>query len=143
MGKWLEKLLGFDELVGEDLVKVTYYVGLIFIAGWAVMSLLSALGFLFSDFFFAVGRILSTPVIASVAVLLWRIGAEWLINDWRRADPLRDSVIDGEVLTPDTKQGAADRHEPEPGADPAFEDAVDVDSVVIDPTEGSAAKGAP
>lgn len=117
MGQWLEKLLGFDELFGEDLVKVAYYFGLVFIVGWAIMSALSALGYLFSDFFFAIGRLLATPVIAIGAAVLWRIAAEWLINDWRRAD-ITDTIIEGEIVTREPTEAAEDvAHEGEAGVE--------------------------
>ncbi|MEO0817523.1 MAG: DUF4282 domain-containing protein [Pseudomonadota bacterium] len=73
---WIEKFLSFDELIGASLTRITYFVGLIIIIGWAVLRMIGALGYLFADFFYAVGTLIAAPLQAVFAILIWRLVAE-------------------------------------------------------------------
>jgi hypothetical protein len=102
MGNWLEKFLSFDRMMGEDLVRKTYYLGLLLIAGWAVLSLLGALFFIFSNFSRSISLIVTTPLIALFALMIWRVIAERLMLDWQGVDDEPEAgdeaPIPGEVV---------------------------------------------
>lgn len=121
MGNWLEKFLSFDRMMGEDLVRKTYYLGLLMIAGWAVLSLLGALFFIFSNFSRSISLIVTTPLIALFALMIWRVIAERLMLDWQgvedEPEASEEAPIPGEVV------GAGAAAEPE-------EEVVDVEFAV-------------
>lgn len=103
MGNWLEKFLSFDRMMGEDLIRKTYYFGLLLIGGWAVLTLLRALIILFSNFSLAVSLIITTPLMALFALMIWRIIAERLLLGWEAVEtetgmPEEDAPIQGEVV---------------------------------------------
>ena len=121
MGNWLEKFLSFDRMMGEDLVRKTYYLGLLLIAGWTVLSLLGALFFIFTNFGRAISLIVTTPLIALFALMIWRVIAERLMLDCQGVEDVpeagEDAPIPGEVV------GAGAAAEPE-------EEVVDVEFAV-------------
>ncbi|MEO0465257.1 MAG: DUF4282 domain-containing protein [Pseudomonadota bacterium] len=105
---WTEKLLDFDRRIGPELTRPIYYLGLIVIAGLVLGAMLMSLTSLFSDFFGSLGRLIGAPFVGVLAVLVWRLMCEWAFLYF------------------------ADRTE---AAEFDFEDAVDVDSVVITPED--------
>lgn len=102
MGNWLEKFLSFDRMMGEDLIRKTYYLGLLLIAGWAVFSLLGAFIFIFSNFSRSISMIVTTPLIALFALMIWRVLAERLMLDWQDVEDApeesEEAPIPGEVV---------------------------------------------
>ena len=105
---WTEKLMDFDQRIGPELTRPVYYLGLIVIAGLVLGTMLMSLGTLLSSFFGSLGRLIGAPVVGLLAVLIWRLICEWAYLFF--AD--REAVAD-------------------------FEDAVDVDGVVIDPEDAA------
>ncbi|MCI4644941.1 MAG: DUF4282 domain-containing protein [Hyphomonadaceae bacterium] len=108
MGNWLEKFLSFDRMMGEDLVRKTYYVGLVLIAGWVVLSLLLALVSVFSNFGRALSLIVTTPLLALFALMIWRVIAERLMLDWQNGDTNSEDAQADEAPIPGEVVGAAD-----------------------------------
>ena len=108
MGNWLEKFLSFDRMMGEDLVRKTYYLGLLLIAGWAVLTVLGALFMVFSNFGAALSLVVTTPLIALFALMIWRVIAERLMLDWQDTEYAEEAAdedpIPGEVVNAATSQ---------------------------------------
>ncbi|MEM1106281.1 MAG: DUF4282 domain-containing protein [Pseudomonadota bacterium] len=101
---WIERFLTFERLLGADLVRVTYYAGLVVILGWAILRILASLALVFSDLFAAIGLFLAVPLQALFAILLWRLLAEAAWVFFRGEEEI---VIEAAPQAPDYSEGFA------------------------------------
>ena len=87
----LQRFLTFDKLIGTTLIKVLYYIGLIGIALYAVIMLLSGLGVMVSQSFIGgIGMIIAAIIGGAVSLLFWRFMCELYMLFFRISDDLRE-----------------------------------------------------
>ena len=79
----ISSFLTFDNLIGTKLIKVLYFVGMIFILISGLISFFGA----FKVGFFAV---LIAPVVTLVGLVFWRFLCEIYLLFFRMSDDLRD-----------------------------------------------------
>ena len=79
----VSSFLTFDKLIGTKLIKVLYYVGMVFILISGLTTLLAA----FKAGFMAV---LIAPVVTLVGLVFWRFLCEIYLLFFRMSDDLRD-----------------------------------------------------
>ncbi|HYD36799.1 MAG TPA: DUF4282 domain-containing protein [Allosphingosinicella sp.] len=91
----LSHFWGFEKLLGGTLVRIVYYIGLVGIALWVLIALISALGMLGYSPVTGLGMILVTLVGAAFALVFWRVTCElWLIvfKTFDRLGEIRDRL---------------------------------------------------
>lgn len=76
MGDFISKLTSFDTLIGERLVKIVYFIGLVVIALSFVVGLFGAFATLQYSFLGFLGQLIMVPIIALLSVLFWRFICE-------------------------------------------------------------------
>jgi hypothetical protein len=103
----LQRILGFDRLLGPDLVKLVYYFGAATIVVLAVGALLTAI---FSLVGGNVGagamQLLAVPAVAAVAFVYWRFLCELFMLAflaYERLGEIRDAmrIATGQASAPD------------------------------------------
>jgi uncharacterized membrane protein len=73
----LQRVLGFERLIGPTLVKLVYWVGLAAIVIACGLGLMAGLGALFSgNLGEGFVRLLATPVVAAATLIGWRFACE-------------------------------------------------------------------
>lgn len=113
MQDWVAKFLSFDRLIGLQLTKAMYYLGLVVIIGYVLWTMLTALGHLFGDFFYSLGQLIGAPIAGLLAIVLWRLVSERTYIYFRdnvgdeTAPHRQDEVIEtGFTLDPAEEAGA-------------------------------------
>lgn len=97
----LNYFIGFDKLLGRQLITILYYLGLIGIAFGFIAGLLGGLGMMVGvSFFGGVGMIIATVIGTAVGVLFWRFVCELYVLFFRMAEDLRE--LKNGKLTPVT-----------------------------------------
>ncbi len=87
----LQRFLTFDKLIGTTLIKILYYVGLVGIALYALVLVLTGLGVMVSQSFIGgIGLILAAIVGGAVSLLFWRFMCELYMLFFRISDDVRD-----------------------------------------------------
>ena len=83
--------IGFDKLLGKQLITILYYLGLAGIALGLIAGVLGGLGMMVGvSFFGGVGMILGSVIGAAIGVLFWRFVCELYVLFFRMAEDLRD-----------------------------------------------------
>jgi len=83
--------IGFDKLLGKQLITILYYLGLAGIALGFIAGVLGGLGMMVGvSFFGGVGMIIATIIGSAIGVLFWRFLCELYILFFRMAEDLRD-----------------------------------------------------
>jgi hypothetical protein len=83
--------IGFDKLLGKQLITILYYLGLVGIAFGFLAGILGGLGMMFGvSFFGGVGAVIATIIGTAIGVLLWRFICELYVLFFRMAEDLRD-----------------------------------------------------
>ncbi|MEA3051280.1 MAG: hypothetical protein QOG72_183 [Sphingomonadales bacterium] len=91
----LSHFWGFEKLLGGTLVRIVYYIGLVGIALYVLIALVSSLGVLAYSPAMGLGGILLTLVGAVFALVFWRVTCElWLIvfKTFDRLGEIRDRL---------------------------------------------------
>jgi hypothetical protein len=86
----VNQFLNFDKLIGSQLIKILYYLGLIGIALGVIGGVFGGLASMGSGFFSGLGMIIGVIIGGVLAVLFWRFMCELYIILFRMADDLRD-----------------------------------------------------
>ncbi len=86
----LSQFLNFDKLIGTTLIKVMYYIGLVGIALYAIVTFLGGLGMMTQSFMGGLGMVIAALVGAVVGLLFWRFICEIYLLFFRISDDLRD-----------------------------------------------------
>ena len=79
MGDILGKLTNFDKLIGERLIKILYFIGLVIIAIGFLFGIIAAVALLGQGFGAFLVQLILTPVFTLLAVLFWRFTCELYI----------------------------------------------------------------
>lgn len=90
------KLLSFDKLMGEGLIKLLYYIGLIFITLGALGSLFAALAAFRLSFGAGFSGLLLTCFGYVVGVLVWRVTCElWIVlfAQYNKVSKIEEAVV--------------------------------------------------
>ena len=91
----VSRFWGFEQLLGGALIKVVYYIGLVGIALWVLVALLSSVNAMGYSAGAGLGGIVITLVAALFAVVFWRVTCElWLIifQIYDRLGDIRDRL---------------------------------------------------
>lgn len=86
----IQHLLTFEKLIGTKLIKLLYYLGLIGITLFAIVSLLGGLMTMTRDFGMGIAGIVMAIVGFVVGIVFWRFICELYILFFRISDDLRD-----------------------------------------------------
>ena len=86
----LNQFLNFDKLNGTTLIKVMYYIGLVGIALYAIVTFLGGLGMMTQSFLGGLGMVIAALIGAVVGLLFWRFICEIYLLFFRISDDLRD-----------------------------------------------------
>ncbi len=87
----LQRFLSFDKLMGTTLIKVLYYIGLVGIALYAVVLLLSGLGVMVSQSFLGgISMIVAAILGGAISLLFWRFMCELYMLFFRISDDVRE-----------------------------------------------------
>ena len=105
MGDVFNRFLSFETLIGAGLIKVIYFIGLVFIVIGTLLNMLGALGQLGHAPLAALGWFVFAPIAGVVAVLFWRFVCELYILLFRMSDDLRDIKNDKLGLKPNETGG--------------------------------------
>ncbi|MFZ2030567.1 MAG: DUF4282 domain-containing protein [Vitreimonas sp.] len=105
MNKLIQRIWGFDRLIGPVLVKIVYYVGFAAIAIGAVaglsMALLAIAG---GNIGFAAMQLLAVPAVCIVALVYWRFLCELFMIaflSFERLGEIRNLLSGVPASTPD------------------------------------------
>ena len=90
MGGLLRRLWSFDHLLGVDLVKLIYYVGLIGIVAGAAIGMLFGLVTLTANLGAGVVQLIAIPAVAAVSIVYWRFVCEFFMVIFQMNDRLGD-----------------------------------------------------
>ena len=86
----IQHLLTFEKLIGTKLIMLLYYLGLIGITLFAIVSLLGGLMTMTRDFGMGIAGIVMAIVGFVVGIVFWRFICELYILFFRISDDLRD-----------------------------------------------------
>ena len=86
----LNQFLNFDKLIGTTLIKVMYYIGLVGIPLYAIVTFLGGLGMMTQSFLGGLGMVIAALIGAVVGLLFWRFICEIYLLFFRISDDLRD-----------------------------------------------------
>lgn len=90
------KLLSFDNLMGESLIKLLYFIGLLFIVLAAISSLFMSLGAFRLSFGAGFSGLLMTAIGFVLGVFVWRITCElWIVlfAQYNKVSKIADAVV--------------------------------------------------
>lgn len=96
----VKQFLNFDKLMGQGLVKIVYYVGLVLIALGVLFGVLGGLGALALDFGLGLGTVLGSLIGGVVGVCILRFACELYIAIFKISDDLSAIRASGSSLTP-------------------------------------------
>ena len=97
----VNQFLNFNKLMGQGLVKIFYFLGLVGIGLFVIGGLLSALGTMFGlDFATGLGMLIAVPIVALLMLCGLRLACELYVAIFRIADDLTVIRTNGSSLTP-------------------------------------------
>ena len=86
MGNIVNRFLNFDKMMGTSIIKVLYYIGMVFIAFGVIAAMLGALGSMGSSFMGGLIGLIMAPVMGIVGLLFWRFMCEICILFFKISD---------------------------------------------------------
>ena len=85
----VNQFLNFNKLMGQGLVKIFYYLGLLGIALFVIGGILSALGTMFGlSFMTGLGMLIAVPIIGLLMLCGLRLACELYVAIFRIADDI-------------------------------------------------------
>jgi hypothetical protein len=110
MNTILQRIWGFDRLIGPVLVKIVYYVGFVAIAFGAIGGLFGAvLAIVGGNIGLAAMQLLAVPAVAAVALVYWRFLCELFMLaflSFERLGEIRDLIAGATAPQPDPNHPA-------------------------------------
>lgn len=97
MGNIVNRFLNFDKMMGTSIIKVLYYIGMVFIALGVIGSMLGALGSMGGNFFGGLIALLMAPVMGLIGLLFWRFMCEIYLLFFKISDDLSAIKLRGET----------------------------------------------
>lgn len=99
MGNIVKRFLSFDTMMGTSIVKVLYYIGMVFIALGLIGSIFAAFGAMRFDFLAGLGALIMAPIFAVVGLLFWRFMCEIYLLFFKISDDLSAIKLRGDTGT--------------------------------------------
>lgn len=84
----VSQFLNFNKLMGQGLVKIVYFLGLICILIAVLFGILGAFGAMTLNFFTGVGLLIAAPLGGLIAICFLRFACELYIAIFRMSDDL-------------------------------------------------------
>ena len=97
MGNIVNRFLNFDKMMGTSIIKVLYYIGMVFIVFGVIGSMLGALGSMGGNFFGGLIALLMAPVMGLIGLLFWRFMCEIYLLFFKISDDLSAIKLRGET----------------------------------------------
>ena len=97
MGNIVNRFLNFDKMMGTSIIKVLYYIGMVFIALGVIGSMFGALGSMGGNFFGGLIALLMAPVMGLIGLLFWRFMCEIYLLFFKISDDLSAIKLRGET----------------------------------------------
>ncbi len=98
----VNQFLSFNKLMGQGLVKIVYFLGLIGIALGVLFTILSAFGMMTVSFGTGLGMLIFAPIWGVIAVCFLRFACELYIVLFRMGEDIAAIRGGGSSLTPPT-----------------------------------------
>ena len=86
MGNIVNRFLNFDKMMGTSIIKVLYYIGMVFIAFGVIGAMFTALGSIGSSFIGGLIGLIMAPVMGLIGLLFWRFMCEIYILFFKISD---------------------------------------------------------
>ena len=86
MGDIVNRFLNFDKMMGTSIIKVLYYIGIVFIALGVIGAMLGALGSMRLSFMGGLIGFVMAPVFGVIGLLFWRFMCEIYILFFKISD---------------------------------------------------------
>ena len=99
MGDIVNRFLNFDKMMGTSIIKVLYYIGMVFIAFGVIAAMFTALGSMGSSFIGGLTGLIMAPVMGVVGLLFWRFMCELYILFFKISDDVSAIKLRGEAGT--------------------------------------------
>jgi Domain of unknown function (DUF4282) len=84
----VSQFLSFDKLMGQSLVKIVYFLGIICIALGVLFGVLGAFGMMAIDFGSGLGMLIGAPLAGIIGICFLRFACELYIAIFRIADDI-------------------------------------------------------
>ena len=97
MGDLVKRFTSFDKMMGTSIIKVLYYIGMVFIALFVGMGMFGALASMGNSFMAGLGGLILTPIMGIVGLLFWRFMCEIYILFFKISDDVAAMRVRGEV----------------------------------------------
>ena len=98
----VNQFLNFNKLMGQGLVKIVYYLGLVLIVLGVLFGVLGGLGALAIDFGLGLGTVLGSLIGGIVGICFLRFACELYIAIFKMSDDLSAIRANGSSVTPKT-----------------------------------------
>lgn len=98
----VKQFLNFDKLMGQGLVKIVYYLGLVLIVLGVLFGVLGGLGALAIDFGLGFATLIGSLIGGAVGICFLRFGCELYIAIFKISEDLSAIRANGASLTPKT-----------------------------------------
>ena len=86
----LQHFLSFDKLIGTQLIKILYFLGLIGIILSGIAGVFKAFGLMRYSFSNGIGAIVMALIVTVIGLVFWRFMCEIYMLFFRMSDDLRD-----------------------------------------------------
>ena len=100
MGDIVNRFLNFDKMMGTSIIKVLYYIGIVFIALGVIASMFGALASMGTSFIGGLIGLIMAPVMGVVGLLFWRFMCEIYLLFFKISDDLSVIKLRGEEKAP-------------------------------------------
>ncbi len=97
MSEIVQRFLSFDKMMGTSIIKILYYIGMVFIVVGVVMSIFSALASMGTSFFGGLAGVILAPVFGVVGLLFWRFMCEIYLLFFKISDDLSAIKLRGDA----------------------------------------------
>lgn len=97
MNNIVSRFLNFDKMMGTSIIKVLYYIGMVFIAVGVVASMFGALTSMGASFFGGLVGLIMAPVMGVVGLLFWRFMCEIYLLFFKISDDLSAIKLRGDT----------------------------------------------
>ena len=107
MNGLLERFMSFDKLMGTSLIKILYWLGILGIALFALIGVISGFGAMKYSIANGLGAIIIALVSAVISLVFWRFMCEIYLLFFRMSDDIRDIKNHQLSLKPNNTDGDA------------------------------------
>lgn len=97
MGNIVKRFLSFDKMMGTSIVKVLYYIGMVFIALGVIGSMFGAIASMQYSLVGGLGALIMAPIMGAVGLLFWRFMCEIYLLFFKISDDLSAIKLRGET----------------------------------------------